>query len=462
MNQSAKGKQKADEWVESLKRLVEKKPLVIFQFDGEDWSRLRESRRGANEFTIARSHELFEKVHAPTACLVIGKDDDGSQVYFGLASSRSAVTTLESRVKVKRAQPIEPSSKEALTNLLTERPHARNLRNRLASFESVIALSPKLSVHLVEKLVEIDSNRGAMRAAVASLAAPKYYRGMNAVQEDAVHTALRAFGLSPADQAVSVELAKGKDTALARVNIMEDSVVEHDARSFPQYELTGSDITGRAVFEKGRERLEVFTANRRPLEKVFGVDLIYFNATRQNIVMVQYKMLEPHERKEGDTDWIYRPDANLDSEIERMNKFTEQHPPGPYEYRLNQQVFYLKFVKRDGSLGNAGIVLPIDHFERVRADSSCKGPRGAIRVSFESLAGRYLRQAPFLDLIRAGYIGATAETSAYLKELVEAVINGDRAVVGAIQSYTERDDATFCIADEESDSDMMNVDFFGE
>jgi len=221
---------------------------------------------------------------------------------------------------------------------------------------------------------------------------------------------------------------------------MEDSVVEHDARAFPDYELTGSDVTGRAVFEKGRDQLEVFTANRRPLEEVFGVDLVYLNVTRQNIVMVQYKMLERQERKGRDPDWIYRPDFQLDAEIKRMRKFSRQHAPGPCEYRLNPKVFYLKFVKRNGALGNAGIVLPIDHFERLRADPTSKGPRGGIRVSFESLAGRYLRQGPFLDLIRAGYIGATVETTAYLRELIEAVVKGDRAVVGAIQSYKETDD----------------------
>ena len=41
------------------------------------------------------------------------------------------------------------------------------------------------------------------------------------------------------------------------------------------------------VFEKGDERLDVYTANRGPLERVFGVDLIYLNTVRQNIVMVQ-------------------------------------------------------------------------------------------------------------------------------------------------------------------------------
>ena len=179
--------------------------------------------------------------------------------------------------------------------------------------------------------------------------------------------------------------------------------------------------------------LEVYTANRRPLEKVFGVDLIYLNAIRQNIVMLQYKMLErtAHGKEE---DWIYRPDGNLDSEIERMRKFQREQRPGPYEYRLNGQVFYLRFLKRDGLLKSAGITMPIDHFERLRADPACRGPRGGFRISFESLDGRYLRQTGFLDLVRSGYIGAHAETTEHLKSLVKAVVEGDRAVVAAIQS----------------------------
>ena len=34
----------ADEWLDRLKRLAQKKPLVLFRFEGEEWSRLRESR----------------------------------------------------------------------------------------------------------------------------------------------------------------------------------------------------------------------------------------------------------------------------------------------------------------------------------------------------------------------------------------------------------------------------------
>jgi hypothetical protein len=37
------------------------------------------------------------------------------------------------------------------------------------------------------------------------------------------------FGPTPDDRALSLDLVKGQETALARVSIMEDSVVEHGA-----------------------------------------------------------------------------------------------------------------------------------------------------------------------------------------------------------------------------------------
>ena len=421
-----------EDWLSILRAIVQKKPLVVFQFENGEWLRLRESRRGPNEFTIARSHEATREVRPPTACLVFGGDDQRAESHFGIISSRSGVSTLESRVKVRRALHIRPSSKADLLQLITEQPHAGNLQRRLASDGSVIVLSSELSVHLVGELAAIEMNHGPMRAVSTALSDSDLE--MAVVQKDALQTALRAFGLSPDDQAVSLNLVEGQESALAGIHIVEDSVIEHDARSIPGYELIGSDVTGYAVFENGPEQLEVYTANRRPLEKVFGVDLIYLNTTRQNIVMVQYKMLEPDYRENGGTDWVYRPDNNLDSEISRMENFNINHSPGQYEYRLNPQVFYLKFIKRNRTLKNAAISMPIDHFERLRRDPACRGPRGGFRISFESLAGRYLRQNAFLDLIRSGYIGAHAETTAYLRELVQAIVQGNRTVVAAVQS----------------------------
>jgi hypothetical protein len=439
-------------WLQSLKRLVEEKPLVVLRFNEDEWHSLNESRRGVHEFTIARSHGSLEGVRTPAPCLIVGTDvhDEfmGDKVlarslHFGLISSRSAVTTLESRIKVRHCMRIAPDSEAGLCELVSMKPHAKNLADRLRSKSPVVQLSPKLGSYVIERLASIDDNHGAMRAVAESLSSPKTYRNAAGLQEDAVRTALRAFGLAPDGQATSLELVEGRETALGRVNVMEDSVVEHDARHLPGFDLVESHLTGRAVFTKDDQRLEVFTANRRDLEHVFGVDLIYLNATRQNIVMLQYKMLEPL-RKDPETDWIYRPDAKLDAEIRRMRKFAAGHAPGPHEYRLNPAVFYLKFVKRDGMLRGGGIITPIDHFEQLRSDPACKGPKGGLRISYDGLAGRYMRQTAFLDLLRSGYIGAHAETTQHLKTLVDAVLASDRAVVAAIQTgpVMADDDAT--------------------
>jgi hypothetical protein len=68
---------------------------------------------------------------------------------------------------------------------------------------------------------------------------------------------------------------------------MEDSVVEHDARQMPGFDLVESHLTGRAVFTRNDQRLEIFTANRRDLEHVFGVDLIYLNASIEICAVVR-------------------------------------------------------------------------------------------------------------------------------------------------------------------------------
>lgn len=420
-------------WLETLKQYVEKRPIALLRFSEVEWQELGSSRRGVSEFTIARSHSHVKDVKAPSPCLILGGDGSTEQIYFGLVSSKAPITTLDTRLKVSRAVQVSPSSVTTLAALVTDSPYAKMFSARLHSEQLVTLLSPKLSSHVIEKLAAIQSNRGGMRAVADSLSVPKRFSGNAALQEDAIRTALAAFGLASNDQASKVDLVDGQASALSRVSIMEDSVVEHDARSVPGYTLIQSDVTGRALFTKGEEQLEVFTANRRDLEHCFGVDLIYVNLTKENVVMLQYKMLEPAGKVGDETDWVYRPDGQLDAEISRMKTFAQSHTPGPKEFRLNPQVFYMKFVKRDAIIGDGGIIIPLDHFEIVRADKSFRGPKKGLRLSYKSLNGRYLRQTPFLDLVKCGYVGAHAKTSTELRTLIEAVLDGNKAVVAAVQ-----------------------------
>jgi len=153
--------------------------------------------------------------------------------------------------------------------------------------------------------------------------------------------------------------------------------------------------------------------------------------------MLQYKMLEAGGKSADLTDWVYRPDSQLVVEIKRMKAFAAAHAPAPKEFRLSPQVFYLKFVKRDAALSSRGIIMPLDHFEKVRVDKSFKGPKGGLRLSYNTLNGSYLRQTPFLDLVRCGYVGSFAKTSAEFRVLIKAILNGNKAVVVAVQQKTD-------------------------
>ena len=323
--------------------------------------------------------------------------------------------------------------------LVTDNSLKGILRSRLESGGPVVRLSPAVGVHLIEKLAERQSNRRVLRAVVATLEAPVTYSSNIGLQEDAIKLSLKVVGLSANAVADVLEVADDCDTALTGFSILEDAVIEHDARVVPGFTLSQADLTGRAVFRNGSEVLEVITANKLPLEEVLGIDLIYLNAIKQNIVMVQYKMLE-RSLKSGQIDWLYRPDGQLEKEINRMKRFSHFHVPSPLEYRINPQVYYLRFVRRDAALGKNAVTMPIDHFETLRNDPGCKGPKGAFRISYDTLHGRYLRQEGFLNLVRSGYIGAYAQTTNDLINLIKAILKSGRSVVAAAQSAYSGED----------------------
>ncbi|MBI2266469.1 MAG: hypothetical protein HYU64_15115 [Armatimonadetes bacterium] len=222
--------------------------------------------------------------------------------------------------------------------------------------------------------------------------------------------------------------------------ILEDNLIVHDARFVPGYRLFRSDATGHAVFVRGRERLDVYTANRGPLEKMLGVDLIYVNVSKQNVVMVQYKMLEKEEPAADDDDhpvWVFRPDKRFYAEKDRMIDLRRE--ASPQDYRLNPEPFYFKFAKRFQGGSQGSILLPLEHLEQYLKSDAAKGPQGGLRVCYEGLRGRYLRETEFLGLIRAGYIGTHAEETRLLALCISALMNGNRALVYAVQRGESND-----------------------
>lgn len=154
-------------------------------------------------------------------------------------------------------------------------------------------ISKKLGRRLLDMIVAVPENAAVLQRIMAQIFTPLRIENDYAMQLDAVHLALKFFG--GADGATTIDLPGG-ETALATIRLLEDDVIEQDAHWVAGWEPVDIDSpyqTGRALFRNRDEQLEIITANKRPLEELFGVDLIYFNRTQHALVMVQYKMMEP-------------------------------------------------------------------------------------------------------------------------------------------------------------------------
>ena len=240
---------------------------------------------------------------------------------------------------------------------------------------------------------------------------------------------MAAFGIRGNSIPDQVVLKRGASSGLGLIGayIYEDNVVHADASRLPGFDAIAADVTGRAIFQKDDERLVIYTANKFPLEQMLGVDLIYINETRGNVVMVQYKMLE-EDKRERDNDWLFRPDQQLRDEIARMR--LPEFKGSLRDYRLSRNPFFFKFVKRkivDDT--HQSFLLSLDHLNQILAAPEAKGPRGGLRISYEDLAGTYLREADMLGLIRSGYVGTHRAETEVLATIIDEAAKGNRAVV---------------------------------
>ncbi|KIX58647.1 hypothetical protein SZ29_09140 [Burkholderia pseudomallei] len=421
--------------------------MVVLRLSEDEVNGLLGSLNGLRQFTLTRPHRVIQGIATPCVCLIFGQRRGGRPglqvgdalqpiAYMAVFKAKRAAATLDSVLVIRRGVAIEPRTEMELVTLLGQNRYAADLAQRLARDATAIPLGPRQSVELVEALLANEANRGSMRTVAGGLTKPRSGT-TESLQYDALTLALRAFGLPTDAPAVEMSLARGDRNALARMNVVEDAVIEHDARTVPGYEFIGSDVRGRATFRNGQQTLEVYTANRRKLEEAFGVDLIYMNLFRRNAVLIQYKMLEPNRQEGEPTDWVYREDGHLAKQLRTMNAYRDTNRPRD-GYRLNNEAFYFKFVRRRGPTPSTNVMLPLGHFEEILADPRYLTAGGRVRVNYTGLEGRYMRQTAFIDLLHAGYIGTDASTTEHLRVLIESVVSGDEALVVAVQRETHQ------------------------
>lgn len=417
---------------------VQKKPMILIRFNDAYSESLHNSQHGFEHLTLVKPHSALQDIKLPTLCLLEIQEGDGTKCYMATATRKTAVSTFDSRLSLKKLRTLKQASFQEIEDIVTGTRMKRLLHARIPAEGGFSILTSKLSAHLIESLAKDADNQAALDAAFSLLPRLRQISNSDWAQEDAIQSAMAAFGIRGNAIPDQVVLKRGTYSGLGLIgaHLYEDNVVHADAARLPGFDAISDDVTGRAIFQKRDERLVIYTANKLPLEKMLGVDLIYINETRGNIVMVQYKMLEEARQESGDYDWLFRPDKQLRNEIARMQIPALEGMLS--DYRLSRNPFFFKFVKRkivDDS--HQSFLVSLDHLNQILAAPESKGPKGGVCLSYEALEGTYLRETDMLGLIRSGYIGTHRTESDALSTIINEAAKGNKAVVLAWQQKVQ-------------------------
>ena len=327
--------------VDELKQYVSSKPIVLFDFNY--LSLMKTDYLSDESVTFARQNGDVYNVKKHRICLFDSKND--KKLYIGIISKKKSITTFETSIEANTIRLIEGKSFKNLCDEISDTTLLKILNRRIPEVGGAAVLSAKVSEEIIRILSQKHIN--CLLAIVDKLMNNKKVHPITRTENNALNLSLKIFGLGVNDKPKYVEVAKNEESHFAR--LYEDNVIYRDATQIEGFERIGSlEYTGKAVFRNKETTLTVFTANRLPLEKALGVDLIYFNDTQKSIIMVQYKIIEK-ERIDNTTDWIFRPDKNFDKQLSSMqnsSKIIETRKIAVDDYRMCSNPFFFKFVPR--------------------------------------------------------------------------------------------------------------------
>lgn len=383
-------------------------------------------------------------------CLNVGRYEE-PVAYLCILKKQGRVATAQARVKGMKCLAIEKLKTDQLIKTLPEK-----LRKRAATYfnDNYRQLSPKLGEQFYEVLKTLKPDlAGSIDNLYDSMHRPVQGRNISreqdaAVEKDALALTLDIFGVDRAAVLRSWEvngesLGQSFLSGLKQFAVYEDDIINYDLRSFPGFEsVPGDHITGLVEFEnEDGEKLTVINANRKPLEKAMGVDLIYFHRKHESFVMVQYKMMD--QRSEEHNGLYFNPNqGSHDAELKRLKALKtkiakQEKKTGLAAYRFSDCALFFKLCKKfemkwdDDSLA-PGMYIPLDQWELLLSDESTLGPGGGRQFGYHTLKKRYLNKETFVDLVQAGLIGTCDQASKKIAAFIEDAITMGHSVMYAL------------------------------
>lgn len=389
-----------------IKHIIRGKPICFIRLLDVEMENY--SLKDIFSFTIRKSQsEVFKK-----SSLVLIQSNDC--LWLAFVKSKQSVSSIDTRIVLHHLKKTEWKNINIFKENL-ERNYITKLENYTQN--DYAKLSPKLSEHLLRIFAD------GYFEFLGNYIIPNKEVNNSIMQTDAINLAISISGMDNRN-ITNIEINDAEETKISNfVHLLEDNVISYEFNAEREGLVKNCSPTGKITFENGNEKLTIYTANKLPLERVLGVDLIYINDTHKNIVMLQYKMLKKESNK-----WVYRFDQQLYDEIERMDSVlnTINNSPSPNidDFRLNNHPFFLRFVKNQSSDGKiTSFNISLEHFKMIKDLPMCRGERDGRLISYENINKHYIGKQELEALIRCGYIGTHQYYTEELSEIIEQISN---------------------------------------
>ena len=222
----------------------------------------------------------------------------------------------------------------------------------------------------------------------------------------------------------------------------EEDLLPEELRRFDGFTRHEMYSASTAVFRGRDTQLSVFNVNKKAVEVILGVDLIYWDTVHDVFTLVQYKRLErgPATSGQGEV-WMYTREGEIDAQLGLMPSL-DLRPTVSADWRMTGSPFWFKFVRSDAASAQdgrllGGMYVPAEYLRLAVRDGSLRtGPRGGFRITYDNT--RHLDRESFVHLVKEGLIGTMEAQSEDLHRVIGDLTAAGRSVVVAVKSRWQK------------------------
>ncbi len=373
---------------------------------------------------------------------------DGDRItYAALATRTGRVATGQERIRYDSIRELTPIGLSTIKNRIASRFRRH--------FTANLAFDGWLPVHTWKAVIDVlrqdtfndhvlhdlDSQTSINLPSIS----PRQLRTL-IEERDALGLALKIFDPNLLHLVPSVSsINTPRDPFLLvmqNADLPEDVAINHDASVLDGWLPKELPFLGGTTFERHGHTLTVANVNRTPIERVLGVDLLYFHAQYRSFIFVQYKRM----RRDNKGQVYYRPIGDsYEREYQQMKTWSLRMSSGLQSsnlssYRLGSDAFFfkvyanpLRFPISEGLL--KGMYFPLSYWNLLVDSPEVRGPRGGVRITHGN-AGRYLTNTQFADLVGSGWVGSSPKDEEMLADVLAEALQARHSVTLAIARGT--------------------------